>query len=499
MRLYEVTTAAGHYETSRTLLNENKVEVETGTCQQLYIQLGKAYELEFHHRQAVTIYEEMQAQGSARDSREMELASLVARCVLLPAHYETQDLEKARVLAQEAVPLAYMLDDLEAQAQIELSLARTYKFGDKQVGPAIAHFRAVEKLAHRAGLRELLAWAKLELGVAFTSLGQLEHAKSVLTESMEIFRELEQPPRVLSCLHNLAIIQIQIGDFEAALSLLEEAYRANNALDSPTSVYALATTHNAIHIVRGEYDLAFESLTPALQLDETQILSGLWIDIFQQLAWCYFDLGAYQLGIEHCQKAISRHGYINSTGRAPAFAILALLQTRSGNLSEADAAITKGWENFDLGWQTYSGWWETVSILQAEAELALAQGELGRAARCIEQLLGRYDELKLRHLKPCILFLQARVELAVGKKENAYQTLTNALALSDEMGAHRDVWAMCWALSELEIERGSKSVATQLKERACNEVTFIAGHAGTSQLSEIFLNLPEVQLISNAE
>jgi hypothetical protein len=186
---------------------------------------------------------------------------------------------------------------------------------------------------------------------------------------------------------------------------------------------------------------------------------------------------------------------INSTGRAPAFAVLALLQTRSGNLSEADAAVTKGWENFDLGWQTYSGWWETLSILEAEAELALAQGELARAAHCIDQLLGKYDELKLRHLKPCILFLQARVELAAGKKENAYQTLTNALARCDEMGAHRDVWAMCWALSELEIERGCESAATQLRERACNEVMFIAEHAGTLELRETFLFRPDVQLV----
>jgi hypothetical protein len=42
------------------------------------------------------------------------------------------------------------------------------------------------------------------------------------------------------------------------------------------------------------------------------------------------------------------------------------------------------------------------SILEAEAELALAKGELARASGCIEQLLGKYDELKLRHLKPGI-------------------------------------------------------------------------------------------------
>ena len=498
MQLYEVATAAEHYETSRALLNEKKVDVDTEICQRLYKQLGKAYELEFHHRQAVAIYEEMQSQALTRNSREMELASLVARCVLLPEHYDSQDLEQARILAQKAVPLAHMLDDLKAQAKIELSLARMHKFGDRQIEPAIGHFRAVERLARQAGLREQLAWAKLELGVAFIFLGQLGDAEAILNESMEIFRELEQHPRVLSCLHNLAIIQMESGKFEAALALLDEAYLENKALGSPTSIFALATTNNAIHIVRGEYDRALESLLPSLELDETQILSGLWIDIFQQLAWCYYGLGDYEKALEHCKKAISHHRYINSTGRAPVFAILALVHIRCGNLSEADTAVRKGWENFDLGWQTYAGWWETVSILEAEAGLALSQGELARAAGCIDQLLGKYDELKLRHLKPGILHLKSKVALAAGNKEEAYQTLRNALASSDEMGAHREVWEMCWALRALETERGNKAFANQYKERAYNEVMLIAGHTGTPELHEIFLSRPDVQLILGA-
>jgi len=90
------------------------------------------------------------------------------------------------------------------------------------------------------------------------------------------------------------------------------------------------------------------------------------------------------------------------------------------------------------------------------------------------------------------------VALAAGDKETAYQALSDALKLSDEMSAHRDVWGMCWALRELEMEQGNESVATQLKERACNEVMLIAEHTGTSELREIFLSRPDVQLILGA-
>ena len=134
MRLYEVTTAAGHYEAARFLLIESKAEVDTETCQHLYLQLGKAFELEFHHRQALTIYDEMQTQASKRDSREMELASLVARCVLLPVNHDTQNIDLARKLAGQALPLAQALGDVAAQQQIELSLARRNKFKPESPG-----------------------------------------------------------------------------------------------------------------------------------------------------------------------------------------------------------------------------------------------------------------------------------------------------------------------------------------------------------------------------
>jgi DNA-binding SARP family transcriptional activator/tetratricopeptide (TPR) repeat protein len=495
MRLYEVRIAARHYETARSLLIESKTVTNTLTCQHLYLQLGKAYELDFHHRQALTIYDEMQTQALARDSREMQLASLAARCVLLPLPYDTQNIDLARELAGQALSLAQALGNMQAQQQIELSLARTHKFGDRQIAPAIAHLRAAEELASKAGLREQLALIKLELGVAFTCLGQPVQAESALAESLAIFLDLDQHPRVLSCLHNLAIIQLEAGNFDAATSSLEEAYRANEVLGSPNSAYALATTQGVIHILRGEYDRAFESLLPALELDENQIVSGLWIDIFQQLAWCYYDLGDYNTGTEHVQRAISHQDQTSQTGHAPAFAMLALAEIRRGNLGEAQAAVTKGRKNFDLQWQTCEGWWETHSILEAEAALALANGKLECAKHHVEQLLGKFAELKLRHFRPGLLFLRAKIELAAGNKENAYQTLCDALDLSEQMGAHREAWEMCAALSRLEGNRGNMSAAAEWQERAFAEVKLIADHASTSELRDVFLSRPDVQQI----
>jgi len=445
----------------------------------------------------VSVYEEMEKQAFARDSRKMELAALVALCKVLPLPYDSQDLEKAVAIAMQAYPLAQTLEDLKAQAQIELSLARTHKFGDRQIESTLQHLRAAEGWARRAGVRDELGVVLLDLGVALMFLGQLAQAESILTESIEIFQELNQSPRVLSCLHNLAIIQLEMGNFDPALTLMEEAHRANKALGSPTSIFSLAITHNVVHILRGQYGQALEALYPSLDMDESQIVS-LWVDIFQQLAWCYYDLGAYDAGLDYCQRAISHYDQTGQTGCSPAYTMLALLHIRRGNLTEADVAVKKGWENFDLQWQTFAGWPETLSILEAEAELALAKGELDRATHCVEQLLGKYDEMKLRHFNPGILYLRAKIELAAGKKDAAHQTLTDALKLTDEMGAHREVWEMRATLGKLEGQRGNKSAAVQLKKRARHEALWIAEHAGTPELREVFLSRPDVLLILGA-
>ncbi len=138
-----------------------------------------------------------------------------------------------------------------------------------------------------------------------------------------------------------------------------------------------------------------------------------------------------------------------------------------------------------------------MDVLRPALEMDETQivAELDRAARCVEQLLGKYDELKLRHFKPGILYLRARVSLAAGNNEAAYKTLCDALALSDEIGAHREVWEMWAALSKLEAQRGNPAAAIQSKERACNEVMLIAEHAGAPELREIFLSRPEVQTL----
>ena len=75
--------AAIHYQAARSLLNEKNVDVDTATCQHLYTHLGQACELDCQPGEALAIYDEMQAQASARGSHEMGQAARAARLAAL--------------------------------------------------------------------------------------------------------------------------------------------------------------------------------------------------------------------------------------------------------------------------------------------------------------------------------------------------------------------------------------------------------------------------------
>lgn len=125
--------------------------------------------------------------------------------------------------------------------------------------------------------------------------------------------------------------------------------------------------------------------------------------------------------------------------------------------------------------------------------MALTRQEVRRAERCVAQLLAKYDQLHLSHLKPGVVYLQARIFLAEGNREAAYTRALAALNACDAMGIRRDVWAICLTLSQLESERGNGAAAETLGERARSEALHIADHTGSDHLRESFLAREDVR------
>jgi DNA-binding SARP family transcriptional activator len=495
MRLYAVAGAIDHYQTARRLLNEQHVNVGSVICQRLYMDLGKAFEIEFHQLDALAIYQEMQALAVKRGDRAMELAALVASGNVRAMPYDAHDVVQAAVLAEHALPLARALGDLKAEAQIEHSLALLHIHGDRRTEPAIAHIERSAQLARLAKDSEALGLALLILGTLRLTLGHIEQAEAAWREAVDLFRREDNRPRLQDAVHLLAMLCLGTGQFDRTLAFLDEAGAASEMLGNSTETFAIVTTRNVIHLIRGDYTQALEGLSPLHDMDEKRIIPWILIAVRQQLAWLYYELGAYDAAFDQCRLALSCTDEGRPSVHVPELTVLALIHIARSEWSQATRAVAHGLEIFDRAGMLYPEWWENLPFLLAQGELALAQGDVDQAAACAEYLMENFQKLRLRHLLPGVFFLRARIALAQGNKVAAKKDLQSAHSLSIEIGSRRDLWGICWALAQLEAEQGDVQTAERLKNEACAAIDFVAEHIGAPELRVAFLARADVDSI----
>ncbi len=75
MHVFAVALATHHYENALRLLREERVQVDTPTCQRLYTRQARSLEMQDRHEDALGLFQELQRVAAARGSREMELAA----------------------------------------------------------------------------------------------------------------------------------------------------------------------------------------------------------------------------------------------------------------------------------------------------------------------------------------------------------------------------------------------------------------------------------------
>jgi hypothetical protein len=288
------------------------------------------------------------------------------------------------------------------------------------------------------------------------------------------------------------------GQFDRTLAFLDEAFAANRALDNPTETFAIVTTRNVVHFIRGEYNQALDGLTPIHQMNEKRIVPRVLIAVRQQLAWLYYELGVYDAAQDQCQRTLAHFDEVRPALHVPALTVLTLIHVARGDLNQAAHVVNQGCAIFDPAGMLYPEWWEALPFPLAQGELALAQGGVAQAAMCAEYLLEKFEAQRLRHLLPSVLFFRARIALAQGDIAAAHSDLQLAQVLSDEMGAHRELWRIASALEHIEAGLGNALTAAYWRDRACTEIEWVADHAGSSELREAFLSRRDVQLIWSA-
>jgi ATP/maltotriose-dependent transcriptional regulator MalT len=204
------------------------------------------------------------------------------------------------------------------------------------------------------------------------------------------------------------------------------------------------------------------------------------------LAMIYGALGAFDRAVEIARLAVDVAETKMPIFRIYALATLARLYVEQGQLVEADTLIDQMKKD-----PHRDGYIFPAMRLQAEGELALAQGHYKQARTIAAEAVKQLQQSGVRILLPAALYLQGRSALSLGQPDAARACWQAARAEAEAIGSRRMLWQILAVLSPLERDPGE---AEQLRRQARELVTCIAEHT-PSDLRASFLALPAVRAI----
>ncbi len=491
-RVYANSEAALHYTRAlevaqRATRPEGPSHVAGEQLTHLYTQCGRALELSGQYDQALRNYVEMETLARERGDRSMELSALILRATVHSAPTARYDAAQAQALCDRALRLAGELGDRRAEAKILWNLMLLNKFR-RTWREMFDYGEQSLALARELGLREQVAYVLNDLGPAYVMLGQRDRAQVALDEARELWRALDNKPMLADNLSSSAGIHIQLGEYEPALSLAEEAYRVSQSIGNlwgqSYSLWHVAS----VYLERGEIGKGLEAAQDAIRLGEQAGFAVVQVACRALLALAYGFMGNVARGLDLARLALTKADELLPSLRPLALAELARLHLLGGNVAEAEAALQEAHQSIAPEDRLAH-----VFLAQADIELGLAQGDYERVVDRVDGSIDALRQFKVRAWLPHALQYKGRALLGQGRTDEAHDLLIEARAEAEALGSRRILWEILYALSQVEARRGSDADAQRLRQQAREIVEFIAGHTGSPELRQSFLNLPDVQ------
>jgi hypothetical protein len=204
----------------------------------------------------------------------------------------------------------------------------------------------------------------------------------------------------------------------------------------------------------------------------------------------YEALGATDLARELAAQADHSGLMMSGVGIGTLAMVQIRLDLRSGGVERAAARL----EGIRTAIE-HPPHWEEGPLLQAQSEVALAQGEPGRALQVTQAHVARVRELGLRGALPEALIGLARALLLAGRAAEARAPLEEALAEAQATGAAMQAWYVLCVLGQLEAAHGDAVAAEGHWARAREIVRVIAGRIPSAEMRESFLARADVRAL----
>lgn len=484
-RLYANVEAITHYRKALSLAL--RLDANNSTLLHLYTRLGRALDLRSEHAEAVAIYEELVSAGQRRGDQRMLLVGLNRLATVLSTVNPQADFSRGLALAQQALELSQALNERaeEARAHWNLMLVRWYGFSDPR--ESVDSGEASLAIAREDGLTEQQALTQMDLGLAYGGIGDWARGARSFEEACTIWRLLDDRPMLANNRSNSAIPYLSIGDLDSALAAAEEAREISRAIGNEWGIMSSALIGSFVLWELGRAGPAIRRLD-ALRA-ETGDSSGL----AQPLAfadgivsWIAAGLGNPAWSARQYEEAVRRSDQMPGVMRPWHLATLSLQGAESGNPSAADQFLEKTLSLIKL-----QGPYSPAHIVAflARGRASYAAGRYSQAIDELQDMIACFNSSGVRWFVPDALLFLGRAQLALGLRERAHSSLTEALQIASAMGSRRVLWQILAQLASLDPDQ-QKATAWRLNARSV--VRYVADNSEYEPLRASFLALPAV-------
>jgi predicted ATPase/class 3 adenylate cyclase len=485
-RLYAMAEAIA-YATQALELGEKHPEHELPYAN-LYLQRGRALELSNRYRQALANYAEFEALARQREDRELLLSALTANAILRATPTPVQDAVLARQLCEQALDLAWEINDQAAAAKIMWALLLVNVRGGRTEEAVLFGERALS-LARDLNLKELLGLTLNDISQAYMAVGQIRRGRETLEEAQKILEELNNQPMLADALATAALFDFFMGEYQRSIYNSEEALKIGRRIGNLWSqAYALMYMGNVYHEF-GENGQAIRVMNECLRLSEQAQFVAPLVNTRAELGKIYASMGLLERGRELVRKATDIAGQYTPPWFPWVLTEQAQLHILAGEFPEAELELDRSRRAIQSG--DPIGFTAAVIPL-VRSQLALAQKDYPRVlAEAAE--LERYRALGIRTYMPDLDYRRGKALFGLGRVEEAREALSTARQEAEELGSRRILWPILKALGEVERARGELESASRHWQASAEIVEFIAGRIDDEELKTAFLGLPEVQ------
>ncbi len=486
LRAWAFEESLAHYDRAREVAGPLSAAVEAQSLRRLYENRGRALELREDFQAAQANYDEMLAAAAERGDQALELAALIAQCIIHARHNPVFNPQRASQEGQDALDLSRELKDRAAEARALWGLMLVGIYGGGSSQETSDYGQRSLALARELGQTEQMGYVLLNLCWPFIAQKQLAAALKTNDEAQAIWRELGNQPMLLEAHEMRQWIHLLTGDYQGLMEAAGEVLRLCRLTGNQGFQGTALRFIGVVHALNGQFEQAQARVESAMALPSRRSFSEhANYDAMLVLHYLAGALDQAEYWSDKLYEAMQERSF-------PVFdnyylANIARVKIARGKLAEGQAIQNGVLERLepDAAWSHL-----IITIAIISGQLQLAWGKPERVFDLLDERVDSYRQAGYLYSLAEELWLRGRAHLLLGQLETARANLLEARVTAEAREERVVLWQILVTLSELEEVCGEAAAAGSLRDQARAVVEDIAAQAG--KLRSDFLGQPAV-------